>query len=140
MMNQTPSAERTHEIDLLRGLACLAVVMFHFLYRGQLDGWVSGEVPAWLAWVSAHGYLGVHLFFMISGYVIFMSAQGATPRAFVASRVARLYPAHGDIIGGGHVIADEILKNHPDGRAQAGQVVIAQVAAIQQDAALIRVV
>ena len=47
MMNQTPSAERTHEIDLLRGLACLAVVMFHFLYRGQLDGWVSGEVPAW---------------------------------------------------------------------------------------------
>lgn len=94
MMNQTPSAERTHEIDLLRGLACLAVVMFHFLYRGQLDGWVSGEVPAWLAWVSAHGYLGVHLFFMISGYVIFMSAQGATPRAFVASRVARLYPAY----------------------------------------------
>ena len=43
--------------------------------------------------VARYGYLGVHLFFMVSGYVIFMSAIDRTPRDFVASRVARLYPA-----------------------------------------------
>lgn len=43
--------------------------------------------------VARYGYLGVHLFFMVSGYVIFMSAVGRSPREFVASRVARLFPA-----------------------------------------------
>lgn len=43
--------------------------------------------------VAQYGYLGVHLFFMVSGYVIFLSALGRSPRLFVASRVARLYPA-----------------------------------------------
>lgn len=43
--------------------------------------------------MARYGYLGVHLFFMVSGYVIFMSAVGRSPRDFVASRVARLYPA-----------------------------------------------
>ena len=33
------------------------------------------------------------LFFAISGFVIYLSAQGASPRAFAASRAARLYPA-----------------------------------------------
>ena len=54
--------------------------------------------------------------------------------------VAGLDPADGDIVGGGHVVADEILKDHAHRRAQAGQVIVAQVAAIQQDAALVGVV
>ena len=43
--------------------------------------------------IARYGYLGVPLFFVISGFVILMSAHGATPRNFFASRVARLYPA-----------------------------------------------
>src|SRR5690606_25277464 len=49
--------------------------------------------PSWLAGWSRYGYLGVHLFFIISGFVIFLSVRRATPREFVASRVSRLYPA-----------------------------------------------
>ncbi len=93
-MTRPHRAERSHELDLLRGLACLAVVMFHLLHRGQLSGWISDEPPQWLSRLAAHGYLGVHLFFIISGYVIFMSVQGASARAFVVSRVARLCPAY----------------------------------------------
>lgn len=46
-----------------------------------------------LADLARYGYLGVHLFFMISGYVILLTAQHATFRGFLASRVSRLAPA-----------------------------------------------
>lgn len=87
------SDQRLHEIDLLRGLACLAVVAFHYLSRGPRAGWMEGVFWPMTDAVARYGYLGVHLFFMISGFVILYSAQEATPRSFVASRAARLYPA-----------------------------------------------
>ncbi len=86
-------AHRYNEIDLLRGVACLSVVAFHYLSRGPKAGWMTGVDYPLAESVARYGYLGVHLFFVISGFVILMSAQSATPRAFFASRVARLYPA-----------------------------------------------
>ena len=85
--------QRFHEIDLLRGLACIAVVAYHYLWRGQDAGWISHHTYPAVEAVARFGYLGVHLFFIISGIVIFMSAQGSSVRNFVASRVSRLYPA-----------------------------------------------
>ena len=84
---------RFHQIDFLRGLACLSVIAFHFLHRGQQGGWLTELTYAWLQPFATLGHLGVHLFFMISGFVILMSARGSTVRGFIASRVARLYPA-----------------------------------------------
>ena len=89
-MSATP---RFHQIDFLRGLACLAVIAFHFLHRGQAGGWLTEPTWQWLQPLAALGHLGVHLFFIISGFVILMTARGATVRSFVASRVSRLYPA-----------------------------------------------
>ena len=86
--------ERFHEIDLLRALACLMVVAFHYLYRGALDGWSPVAEPSGLGDFARYGYLGVHLFFIISGFVIFLSVRNATVRDFFASRVSRLYPAY----------------------------------------------
>ena len=85
--------QRFHEIDLLRGLACIAVVAHHYLSRGQDAGWISTHAHPAVQAVARFGYLGVHLFFIISGIVIFMSAQGSSVRNFAASRAARLYPA-----------------------------------------------
>lgn len=87
------ASPRFHQIDFLRGLACLGVVAFHFLHRGQEGGWLADRTWPWLQSLASLGHLGVHLFFMISGFVILMSAEGATVRGFVASRVSRLYPA-----------------------------------------------
>jgi exopolysaccharide production protein ExoZ len=39
------------------------------------------------------GWIGVEVFFVISGFVIAASASGRTPVQFVRSRVTRLYPA-----------------------------------------------
>lgn len=85
-------SKRYPEIDLLRGMACLMVVAFHYLYRGQQGGWLTDHPAVWVGDLARYGYLGVHLFFMISGFVIFMSAEGVSVREFFASRVSRLYP------------------------------------------------
>jgi peptidoglycan/LPS O-acetylase OafA/YrhL len=84
---------RFHEIDFLRGLACISVLAFHFLSRGPDTGTMPGVDFPLLAAIAHYGYLGVHLFFVISGFVILMSAGDATPRGFAASRASRLYPA-----------------------------------------------
>ena len=52
------SAGRFDTLDLLRGVAALAVVAFHFH---------PGTSP-----LLAHGYLAVDLFFALSGFVMLM--------------------------------------------------------------------
>jgi peptidoglycan/LPS O-acetylase OafA/YrhL len=44
--------------------------------------------------VTIYGFLGVELFFLISGFVICRSSWGRTLGQFFASRVSRLYPAY----------------------------------------------
>ena len=84
---------RVNEIDLLRFLAALAVVFFHYAYRGPAGGFSSMPYPL-LAPVAEYGFLGVELFFMISGFVVLMTAAASGRlRDFCISRVVRLYPA-----------------------------------------------
>ncbi|MGL5829138.1 MAG: acyltransferase family protein, partial [Angustibacter sp.] len=64
--------------------------------------------------VTRYGYLGVDLFFMISGFVILLTAWGSTLPRFVASRVARLFPAYwaGVLLTGGMLLATgSLLKD-----------------------------
>lgn len=83
-------------MDTLRLLAAAAVMMFHFTARDHSrwgeDVLPSQEFPL-LSDVTRYGYAGVHLFFVISGFVILMSMWGRSVPQFVASRVSRLYPA-----------------------------------------------
>jgi peptidoglycan/LPS O-acetylase OafA/YrhL len=84
---------RLTELDWMRGGAAFAVVAFHYLYKGPSQGWMQFPRIPVLADIAQYGYLGVHLFFMISGYVILMTAQNTDLRRFLAARVARLVPA-----------------------------------------------
>lgn len=95
-MTTTPSPVRrgrVNEIDLLRFCAAMAVVLYHYAFRGYAaDGLSEVAYPA-LAPFAKYGYLGVQLFFMISGFVILMTAANGSIRSFLVSRVVRLYPA-----------------------------------------------
>ncbi len=85
------TSRRLTEIDSLRGIAAMLVVLFHFTTRyDELFGH-AGAPAAALPW----GYLGVNLFFMISGFVIFMTLEKTRQSLdFVVSRFSRLYPAY----------------------------------------------
>ncbi len=88
---KTNGRDRLLELDVLRGVAAVAVVLFHYTVRyAQLYGY-----PTAPDLVLTHGYLGVEFFFCISGFVIFMTLDSTKrPLDFVVSRASRLWPAY----------------------------------------------
>lgn len=82
---------RLDGLDALRGIAAMAVVLFHF--TTQFDKLFGHESPPLLSFPLGH--YGVNLFFIISGFVIFMTIERSkAPMDFVVSRFSRLYPAY----------------------------------------------
>jgi len=82
---------RLLQLDGLRAIAALSVVAFH--YTTRYDQVLVHQQP--LGWGMASGYLGVQLFFVISGFVIFMTLEAArTPADFAFSRFTRLFPVY----------------------------------------------
>lgn len=84
-----PDRDRILALDGLRGLAALAVVLYHYSTRyGELYGPREG-----LWFTFPYGQYGVRLFFVISGFVIFMTLDRMKNLwQFMASRFARLFP------------------------------------------------
>ena len=94
-------------IEGLRGVAVLWVVAFHYVAlreaAGIADPWVEAlrRMPSLDAF-ARNGYLGVDLFFLISGFLLglpwFLHARkGLAPpstRAFYARRIRRIVPAY----------------------------------------------
>lgn len=95
-MAAAPTA-RVHAIDGLRGIAAFVVVLFH------LHGAISRTATEWLwaplNWVAEQGYLGVDIFFVISGFVIALSVSRGAPTLgyfgrFIIRRSIRLDPPY----------------------------------------------
>ncbi len=99
-MTEKKATDRLSELDSLRGLAALGVLFYHFLCRYpvpdlpkdklffQLFGYFT--IPEWYL-----GLMPVYLFFMISGFVIFFTAEKCkTVAEFGYRRFSRLYPVY----------------------------------------------
>jgi len=94
-MAQKPYIQPIPAFTGLRGLASLAVVAYHF--RDALQGHVPDTVVAALG----QGFLAVDLFFILSGFVIYLNYRWMfddfslrSTRLFVAARLGRVYPVH----------------------------------------------
>ncbi len=88
----------------VRGIAAWLVVLFHI--RASIAG-----LPAPAAAVIDRGYLAVDFFFLLSGFVIWLSwsarlreGAGAVPE-FLRRRVARIWPLHLFVLGFGVALA-----------------------------------
>jgi peptidoglycan/LPS O-acetylase OafA/YrhL len=91
-MEASKNTLRFHELDILRFLAALAVVFFHYTFLNATEYEAITTYPI-LGEIFKYGYLGVELFFIISGFVILLTASKKDWRGFIVSRVSRLYPA-----------------------------------------------
>jgi peptidoglycan/LPS O-acetylase OafA/YrhL len=81
-------SERFQELDVLRGVAALFVVLFH--YSGHVEMYF-GDFP----FRFEAGKYGVSLFFCVSGFVIFWTLERSkTLSDFAFSRFSRLYPTY----------------------------------------------
>ena len=95
MNGKTSSAEgagRLQALDLLRLVAVLGVVLFHYGFRGPTGLNVTVAALPELSSFARYGFLGVPVFFVISGFVIAYSAEGRTATGFAIARFARIYP------------------------------------------------
>lgn len=81
-------APRLMALDLLRILAAAWVAAFHW----TVNSGIGDVVPPWLIEVSASGYLGVDVFFILSGAVIVHSAMRRSWSDFARGRFLRLFP------------------------------------------------
>src|SRR4051812_27315220 len=65
----TESRKRFVFIDALRGIAAIAVMLFH-LDANQLLQTLLTSIPVLFATVIRQGFLGVQIFFVLSGFVV----------------------------------------------------------------------
>lgn len=97
-MKQSTSPSYFETVDVLRGFAALSVVVYHVI---EHFGWTAFPSSGPLLWFRA-GWMGVDLFFVISGFVIGLSAFSEIDRngpyhfqgAFFSRRVTRIVPLH----------------------------------------------
>jgi len=84
------SSAKNANIEIMRGLAVLVVVIYHYTTRLPPEAFGVTEAPAI---VTNLGKIGVYIFFVISGYLIAQSLEkSGSLGAFYAKRVARIWP------------------------------------------------
>lgn len=95
MVGQNQTIKYIDELTGIRGLAAWWVVLYHF------REFLAPHIPHWLTQFISHGYLAVDFFFILSGFVIFVSNGKAVSnfsiksiRVFYLKRLARIYPLH----------------------------------------------
>lgn len=110
-----------HELRALtsvRGIAAWMVVLYHIRLS------IAGLPPEWVRFF-AKGYLAVDFFFLLSGFVIWLSwgprlreaGWREVPR-FLQKRIARIWPLHVVVLGGTVALA---LALAATGRANAAE-------------------
>ena len=90
------AAGRLLHLDGMRALAAVAVALFHF--RGEVGGLI-GKLPPAIDSMVRNGYLGVNVFFVLSGFVIAHSLGNSRYSLrflgrFVLRRQVRLAPPY----------------------------------------------
>ena len=84
---------RVKNLDGLRGLAILMVLAHHSNYIFMLFQGNQDIVLNNIAKALSFGALGVNLFFLISGFVIFKSLENNSNLIFLKKRWLRLFPS-----------------------------------------------
>lgn len=100
-------------LDGLRGVAILLVLMLHFVILKP-----TSPTTGWLRAITGVGWMGVDLFFVLSGFLItgiLHRTKGSEGwlRKFYARRALRIFPLYFAFIGGYVVLLPRLMPGHP---------------------------
>ena len=91
---------QVYGLDLLRFFAAVVVMVYHLGFVSWANPHILTNPDIWifaplhgLAPVIDTGWVGVQIFFVISGFVIAYTSHGASPLQFLKRRILRLFPA-----------------------------------------------
>lgn len=76
-------------LDVFRFFSALSVMLYHYFFLYDHSSFSNLNTDSFLK----YGYFGVEFFFVISGFVISMSAENQGFKKFLVSRIARIMPA-----------------------------------------------
>lgn len=86
------ASARILSLDIFRAIAVILVLLFHFTYRIPPEHLNAAESPLLIVY---WGWIGVFLFFVISGFCISETLSRAEGSAmFLLRRVSRIYPTY----------------------------------------------
>ncbi|NCP86560.1 MAG: hypothetical protein CO094_02820 [Anaerolineae bacterium CG_4_9_14_3_um_filter_57_17] len=96
-MTSKPTAERVSELDGMRGLAILLVLVYHILRLNPVP--MQGAVFSGLLRFAEMGWAGVDVFFVLSGFLITSillrtKSQPGYFQKFYARRILRIFPLY----------------------------------------------
>jgi len=72
----------------------MVVISFHYFSNGISNGTVTSIELTPFSDIAKYGYLGVQLFFGVSGYLILMSTTNRSAWQFAEGRIKRIYPLY----------------------------------------------
>jgi len=100
-----PRCPKYQSLDMWRGVACLAVLVFHSSWMPPGTPGLSAAANV-VAGIAAYGWLGVPVFFVISGYCITAAVDshrrkaGASLLTYFKRRFRRIYPPYWIVLVG----------------------------------------
>ena len=88
-----PDKRVFHSIQALRAFAAAVVALYHTQIAFER---AAGTAPGFDTYLFRFGAVGVHIFFVISGFVMVTTTAGKTfrPGAFLRRRLLRIYPIY----------------------------------------------
>jgi peptidoglycan/LPS O-acetylase OafA/YrhL len=106
---------RLEYIDALRVVGASVVILFHYFSNGISNGTVTSIELTPFSDIAKYGYLGVQLFFVVSGYLILMSTNRSAWQ-FAKGRIKRIYPLYwiAIILITAITFLPTLSKNQPD--------------------------
>jgi peptidoglycan/LPS O-acetylase OafA/YrhL len=96
-MVKKEQAERVPELDGIRGLAILMVLLFHILKRAE--SLTGSDLLRSMTWIARIGWVGVDIFFVLSGFLItsILLKSEDSPhyfKNFYVRRILRIFPLY----------------------------------------------
>lgn len=108
-MTKISDREQIQELDWIRGISALLIVLYHFTTQYEIS---IGHITPWRITIP-WGCGAVNVFFMLTGFLtVYSIKMGMSPLLFAWKRIKRLYPAYWICIVITSVVVSLFLKDY----------------------------